>query len=146
ALKGLVHRRRLMDAPDNRLEVVDVERPRVVVTVPADDIEGMMIEYEFVDRVVLFDENREVTPFLVRLELGRPANVPFAIRRAFEELAELVPVALGRTHVPATLEHEELGGPPGVVDPPAMGDVAMDHHVVARADRQGGAPPPRKTP
>src|SRR6185503_21015722 len=39
ALEGLVHRRRLMHAPDDRLEVVDVERPGIEVAIPPHDVE-----------------------------------------------------------------------------------------------------------
>ena len=44
ALEGLVHRRRLVHAPDDRLEVVDVERPGIELAVPPDDVERMVIE------------------------------------------------------------------------------------------------------
>ena len=39
ALERLVHRRRQVDAADARLEIVDAERPRVVVAVPSHEIE-----------------------------------------------------------------------------------------------------------
>ena len=93
ALERLVHRRRLVDAPDDRLEVVDVERPRIEVAVPADDIERMMIEHQLVDRVVLLDQDRELALLVARLELLRPADVALRERRALEQLPVLVAVA-----------------------------------------------------
>src|SRR3954465_2566387 len=57
ALKGLVHRRRLMHAAHDGLEVLDVERPRIELSVPADHVEWMVIERDLVDPVVLLDEN-----------------------------------------------------------------------------------------
>ena len=42
-LEGLVDRRRLVIAADNRLEVVDAESIRVVVAVPADDVAGVVV-------------------------------------------------------------------------------------------------------
>src|SRR5690606_14060933 len=45
ALEGLVYRRWLVHASDDGLEVVDVERPRVEVSVPAHDVEWMVIQY-----------------------------------------------------------------------------------------------------
>ena len=42
ARERLVHRRRLVDAPDDRLEVVDAERERVHAAVPADDVERVV--------------------------------------------------------------------------------------------------------
>ena len=65
ALKSLVNRRRLMNASDDRLEVVDVERPRIEISVPADDVERMMVEHELVDSVVLLHENREISHLVV---------------------------------------------------------------------------------
>ncbi len=44
ALEGLVHRRRHVDAAGDRLEVVGVERVRVDVAVPADDVERVVVE------------------------------------------------------------------------------------------------------
>src|SRR5678816_4150393 len=37
SFERLVHRRRLVNAADDRLEVADVERPRVEVAIPSDD-------------------------------------------------------------------------------------------------------------
>src|SRR5262245_53867121 len=41
-LECLMNRRRLVDSPSNRLEVLRVERERINVAIPADNIEGML--------------------------------------------------------------------------------------------------------
>src|SRR5262249_11229111 len=108
AFERLMHRRRLMDAANDRLEVVDVERPRVEVPVPADAVEWMVVENQLVDTVVLFYEKCEVAHLVVRVQLLRNADVALGIRRAFLELAEFVAIALWPTDVATTLHHEEL--------------------------------------
>src|SRR5687768_778045 len=111
ALKRLVHRRWLMNASNNRLEIVDAERPRIEVSVPADDVERMMVEHQFVDRAVLLDQDRKVTPLIARGQLCGTPDVTLAIRRAFEELTEFVAIALRPPHVSTTLEHKQLRRP-----------------------------------
>ena len=49
-----------MEASDARLEVVDIERPWVVVAVPTDHIEWMVIEDELGEPKILLDENAEL--------------------------------------------------------------------------------------
>ena len=75
ALKSLMHRRRLMHLPDDRLEVPNVERPRIEVSVPANDVERMVIENELVDSVVLLHVEREIALLVVRRELQRAPDV-----------------------------------------------------------------------
>src|SRR5438132_4491988 len=118
--------RRLVDAPDDRLEVADVERPRIEVPVPSDDVERVVVENELIDAVVLLHEQTEVAHLVVRVELERAANVALGVRRPFLELAELVAVALGPPHVPAALEHEKLRLPGRLVEAIAMENAAMN--------------------
>src|SRR5206468_7953999 len=94
-------RRRLVHPSDDRLEIVDVERPRIEVAIPADDVEGMMIENELVQGVVLLHQQAEVAHFVMRAELDWPANVTLRVRCALLELPELVAVTLGPAHVSA---------------------------------------------
>src|SRR4051812_34506338 len=103
-----MHRRRLMHASDDWLEVVDVERPRVEISIPADHIHRMMVERDLVQTVVLLHDEREVTLLVDRLELHRAANVALRIGRPLFQLAELVAIALGRADVSAALEDEEF--------------------------------------
>src|SRR5438477_10360415 len=51
ALECLMDWRRKMKPPHARLEILDVDRPRVIVAVPTHYIERMMIEDRFRDRV-----------------------------------------------------------------------------------------------
>src|ERR1044071_9707120 len=60
ALESLMHRRRLVDATHDRLEIVDAEDPRIEVAIPANDVEGMVIEDQLVERIVLLNEYPEV--------------------------------------------------------------------------------------
>src|SRR5436190_11540672 len=56
AFKCLMHRRRKVKSPDSRLEILDVDRPRIVVAVPSDHVEWMMIEHRLGDGVALLDQ------------------------------------------------------------------------------------------
>ena len=58
ALEGLVRGRRHVDAAGDRLEVVDRERPRVDVAVPADDVERVVVEH--VGLVAVLDAHLDV--------------------------------------------------------------------------------------
>src|SRR5438552_9815752 len=82
ALESLVHGRRLVNASDDRLEIVDVERPRVEVAVPADDIERVMIEDDLVCRLLLEKKNREISHLIDWLVEGRQSNVSLSVRCA----------------------------------------------------------------
>ena len=53
-----------MRPANDRLEVPDIERPRIEVSVPPDDVERMVVEDELVDSVVLLHVEGEVA-FLV---------------------------------------------------------------------------------
>ena len=128
----LVHRRRLVEAPDDRLEVVDAQRPRVHVAVPADDVEGMVAvdvtgepgagAHEHLD-VLTVDEQRAV----------RAAQVALGERRAVGELAGRREV-LGRdVDVAARRQHEQLDSPGRRSDDPAVGHAGRHDDVVAGA-------------
>ena len=90
-LERLVHRRRLVDAPDDRLEVVDVERPRIEEAVPAHDVERVVVEHHFGEAVVLLDDDREVALLVEvvsavgrrksRSQYGAPSTIwPYSVR------------------------------------------------------------------
>src|SRR4030095_11007240 len=91
-LEGVGPRRRLMNATDDGLEIVDAEDPRIEVAIPAHDVERVVIENQLVQRVVLLDEDPEVTLLVVGLEVDRTSNVTLAVRRSLEELTELVAI------------------------------------------------------
>ncbi len=136
ALERLVHRRRLMHPSDDRLEVVDVERPRVEVPVPSDHIERMVIEDDLVEAVVLLHQDREVALLVVSAELRRPTDVPLAVRSTLDQLAELVPIPLGPAHVAAAFHHQQLRLLAAEIQAPAMQDAPVNDEVVAFPIRQ----------
>ena len=71
ALKGLMDRGRLMHTACDRLEVLDVEGVGPQMTVPADDVERMMVEEIASDSVPRFDAYFELTLFIVGDEIIR---------------------------------------------------------------------------
>src|SRR2546422_1036776 len=77
----------------DRLEVLDVEGPGIEHPVPADHVEGVVVQGVLVEPVVLLDQDAELALLIVGLELHRPAKVPLAVGRALEHLAVFVAVA-----------------------------------------------------
>ena len=65
-LKRLMHRRRLMQAADDRLEIVNRKGPGIVIAVPADHVQRMMIEHHFGQHVGLLDDQAEFARLVVR--------------------------------------------------------------------------------
>jgi hypothetical protein len=121
--------------PDDRLEVVDVEAHGIEVAVPADDVERMVVEHDLVDAVVLLHQDGEIAHLVVGAQLQRTPDVALRVRRALDQLAELVAVALGPAHVAAALEdHESFGCSVPKSKLEAVHDAAVDHDVVAFAD------------
>src|SRR4051794_28647023 len=106
ARKGLVRRRRLVDAAGDRLEVVDRERPREEVAVPADDVEGVVVEDVGLVAVAHADLDRELALLADRLQLRRRVDVAVVVRRAFHDLPVLVAVPARDLDQPRRLEHE----------------------------------------
>ena len=131
-----MHRRWLVDPAHDGLEVVDVEGPGIEVTIPSDDVERMVVENEFVDGVVLLDQQAKVALLVVGTELGGAANIAFGVGRALEQLPEFIAIALGPANVAPALEYHELGWPRGGVQAPPMQDIPVDHDVVALAIRE----------
>ena len=64
------------------------------------------------------------------------ADVALGVRRALLELAELVAIPLGRTDVPAALDHEQLRLLARRVELVAVQNAAVDDEVVALPERQ----------
>src|SRR6266550_8101652 len=126
-----MNRWRLMHSAYDRLEIVNVECPRVEIPIPADDIEWVMVENELIEAVVLLHEQAKITHLVVRLELDRSPDVALRIGRAFLQLPELVAISFGPTHVSAALHDEELWLIPLHVELEAMQNAAMDDEVVS---------------
>src|SRR5687767_332711 len=123
-----------MHPSDDGLEVVDVERPRVEVAVPPDDIERMVVEHDLVQSIVLLHDERVLAFLVDRPEVRGAADVALRVWRALLELTELIAITLRPADVAAAFEHEEL-----VVDllvhPETVEDAAMGDEVVALAIR-----------
>src|SRR4051795_1664425 len=130
ALERLVYRRRLVHPAHDGLEIHDVEGPGIEIAVPSHHVEGMVIEDDLIESVVLLDQDREVALLVVGPEPGRAADVPLAVGRPFDELTELVAVALGPAHVSPALHHQELGGLALEIEPPAEEDAGVVYQVV----------------
>src|SRR5690349_10665033 len=99
-----MHRRRLMQTADDRLEVVDRQRPGIVIAVPADHVPRMMIHDYFGQHVVLLDHQAEFALLIMDRQRLGPANVTLAIGAVFEELASFVAVTRGRTNGSGTFD------------------------------------------
>ncbi len=132
-LEGLVDRRRLMHAADDRLEVVDVERPGIELTVPPHHVERVMVEDDLVEPVVLLDHDREGALLIVGAELTRDADVALAVRRPLDQLTHRIEIALRRPDVAATLHHQELRRLGEAI---AVQDVPMDDEIIAGDERE----------
>src|SRR5688572_30557711 len=124
-------RRRLVYPADYRLEVTNVERPRIEVAVPAYDVERMVVEHELVDAVVLFYIQREIAHLIARLEQNRPSNVALGVGRALDELTEVVLVARRIANVTPALEYHQLRLLSFEIHSEAVQNPAMNHEVVA---------------
>src|SRR6266702_2325203 len=95
-----------MDAPRDRLEVVDRERPRIHVTVPADDVERVVVEDVGLVPVTHAHLDGELAPLAVRVQLRRRMDVAVVVRRMLHELARAVAVALRDRDQPGRFEYE----------------------------------------
>ena len=107
ALEGLVHRRRLVQPAGDRLEVVDAEGPGVVVAVPADGVEGVMVEDHALADCPALHHDGEFPGLVVERQQGRRPDIPLAERAVLEQLAVRVAVAGGRAHVAPALDDQE---------------------------------------
>src|SRR5687768_11467874 len=93
SLKGLVRGWRLVDSSGDGFKVLDIEYPRVEITVPADYVEGMVIQEVLAEPFAHLNAHFEFTALCVSLQVFRQANITFAVRRVLEHLAELISIA-----------------------------------------------------
>ena len=125
-----------MHAPGDRLEVVDVERVRPQVAVPADDVERMMAVEVAGHPAARLDADLERAPLVVRLQHVRRPDVALAVGSALDELAVTVAVAGRRLQVPAGgLDDEHPLVAPAIRED-APEDAGGDDQVVVRAVAQ----------
>src|SRR6478672_4774547 len=106
ARERLVRGRRLMDASGDRLEVVDRERPRIEIAVPADDVERVIVEHVGLISAAHAHLHRELALLTDRPQLRRRMDVTVVVRRTFDDLAVLVAVAPRNLDQPGRLEDE----------------------------------------
>src|SRR6185369_15215234 len=104
----LVHGRRLVHAADDRLEVVDRERERVVAPVPSDDIEGMVRVDVATQTVASAHQHRHVLTLDDERLAIRTPQVSLAERRTLEQLPALGEVLARDVDMAARLEDQEL--------------------------------------
>ena len=121
ALEGLVRGRRLVDSPRDRLEVVDRERPRVEVAVPADDVERVIVDDVGLVPVADAHLDRVLAAIAVGVQRRGRMDVAVVVRRALEDLAVLVPVPL-----------RDLDQARGLEDEVALLSVRANRYVVPR--------------
>src|SRR6266508_4202036 len=95
-----------MDAARDRLEVVHRERPRIEETVPAHDVEWVVVENVRLIPPAHADLDRELALLAVRIQLRRRMDVAVVVRRALQHLAVLVSVAPRDLDQPRRLEDQ----------------------------------------
>ena len=106
ALERLVRGRRLVDAAGDRLEVVDRERPRIEVAVPADDVERVVVDDVRLVAASHAHLDRVLAALAHRVQLGRRVDVAVVVRRALHQLSVLVAIAARDLDQPWRLEDE----------------------------------------
>src|SRR5438874_2887665 len=79
--KGLMNRRRLMYRACNRLEILGVERKRVNVSIPTNDVEWMMRHRHHSPARAVFDQNFGVAFLIDHVQLSWPVQIALGIRR-----------------------------------------------------------------
>jgi hypothetical protein len=82
-----------VDPTGDRLEVVNRERPRIDVAVPADDVERVVVDDVRLVAAAHADANVELAALAMRVQLGRRMDVAVVVRRVLEQLAVVVSVA-----------------------------------------------------
>jgi len=133
-IERLVYGRWLVYPPSDRLEIVDTERVRIDVPIPAHHIKRMAQITVWINIVLLFDVKQELAPLIVGLQIGRFSDVAFTIRRMFEQLAEGIAVALGRRDRAGAFHDEKavVGG----VKLQLIDRATRNHQVVAIFEAQ----------
>ena len=78
-VEGLVHRRRLVDPPRDRLEILDVEGVGPQMAVPADHVQRVVVVKETVDLAARLDAYLELADLVDRDQLVGRADVALAV-------------------------------------------------------------------
>src|SRR5689334_23703564 len=114
-----------MKSANSRLEIMDVEDPRVVVPIPADNIERMVVQNELSQAVLFLNDKRKLARLVVRCEYLRAPDVALGIRSALQQLSMLVPVSLRCANVAGAFNDQKSIRAFG--EAVAMQDAAGDH-------------------
>ena len=125
-----------MDPPGDRLEVPDIESERPQVTIPSDNVQRMVRIDVARNLSSGLDAHLELALLVVgRQPLGR-TDVALRVGGAFEKLAILIDIALGRLDMSAhTLDDEHaLADVP--VREKAPDDARWNDEIIARAVRE----------
>src|ERR671924_263799 len=111
-----------MDPTRPRLEIVDVEGVGVDVAVPADHVQGVIVEPVVLEAAAHPDDQLEVPRLAMGLEVLGRMQVAMRERRRLEQLPVAVPVAIrglelarrveDEHQLSLVLEAEPVGGPP----------------------------------
>src|SRR4051812_25152737 len=99
--------RRQVKPTDTRLKVVNVQDPRIVVTIPADNIKWVVIQHELGEAIFFLDDNRVLARLVVRRQTFGPTDVALGIGRALEKLTMLIAIALWSANVASAFDDEE---------------------------------------
>src|SRR5207249_2714754 len=97
-LKRLMDWRRLMNRAGDRFEILGVERERINVPIPADDIEGMMRHRHTSPARAVLDQNFRVLFLVDCVQFARSMKIALGIRRAHFDLALLIQITLRNSH------------------------------------------------
>src|SRR4051794_39458300 len=98
-LKHLMRGRRKVKSPHSGFEIVNVDCPRIVITIPSDDIKRVIREHHLRKAVRLFNNEPELTFFIMSLEILWASNVALRVWSGLRQLAEFVSVALRSTNI-----------------------------------------------
>src|ERR1700729_2061540 len=85
-LKRLMDRRRLMYPARYWFKIMNAERKWITASVPSDNVKRMMTIVNAIDPAPLFRADQKIPFFIVRRQLLRSPDIPFAIGRILQQL------------------------------------------------------------
>ena len=84
-----------MDSTGDGFEVVNTESVGVVISIPANNVEWVRCRSDCVQVLLLSHLHNEFSFLIERFKISRLADIPFAERGVFKQLAEVVTVPFG---------------------------------------------------
>ena len=91
--------RRHVEFAGDRLEIVDAERVRIIVTIPSNDIERMVGVRVHRHVISAANENFKLALFVMNLEFGWRTKVAFRVRCMLHKLSVFVSISLWSFHL-----------------------------------------------